>query len=130
MESSEPSVSGLKFSLLEPCELMGGGGGGGGPPLPTCICCPADAPLEDDAALAADVVEEPRIDCSNCCMIDVLLRLETLKAMPPGTGDARYGAGVTRALALGALRVQRKTFHISRGYGAEMEPGYPGLPSP
>jgi hypothetical protein len=53
-------------------------------------------------------------------MIDVLLRLETLKAMSPGTGDAHHGAGVTRALALGAPGLQRKTFHISAGYGAEM----------
>jgi len=130
MESSDPRVSELKPWPLEPCELIGGGSGGGGSPLPTCICCPADAPLDDDAALAADVVEEPRIDCSNCCMIEVLLRLETLKAMSPGTGDAHQGAGVTRALALGALRFERKTFHISAGYSAEMRPSPLRLPLP
>jgi len=71
---------------------MAGGGGGGGEPLPTCISCPVDEPLDDDVALAADVVEELRIDCSSCCMIEELLRLETLKAISPGAGGRARSA--------------------------------------
>jgi hypothetical protein len=67
---------------------MGGGGGGGGPLLPTDgKPCPVDdAPDVEDVPLVA-VVVEPRNDCINCCMIDVLLRLETLKTVSPLTLD-------------------------------------------
>jgi hypothetical protein len=40
----------------------------------------------EDVPLVA-VVVEPRIDCSNCCMIEELLRLETLKTVSPLTLD-------------------------------------------
>jgi hypothetical protein len=45
-----------------------------------------DAPDVEDAPLV-DAVVGPRNDCINCCMIDVLLRLETLKTVSPLTLD-------------------------------------------
>jgi hypothetical protein len=54
--------------------------------------CPAESVLDvDDAPLVA-VVVELRIDCSSCCMIEELLRLETLKTVSPMTLNGAPGA--------------------------------------
>ena len=75
---------------------MAGGGGGGGPLLPTDgkSCPVVDAVDVDDAPLV-DVVEELRNDCINCCMIEVLLKLETLKTVSPLTGRRAVGGRET-----------------------------------
>jgi hypothetical protein len=49
----------------------------------------------EDVVLAA-VVVELRIDCSNCCMIEELLRLETLKTVSPLSLDGAPGAAGRR----------------------------------
>jgi hypothetical protein len=49
----------------------------------------------EDVPLVA-VVVELRNDCINCCMIEVLLRLETLKTVSPLSLDGAPGAAGRR----------------------------------
>ncbi len=113
-EISEDNVSALKLSPLEPCAFMGGGGGGGGPLPPTDgKPCPVDdAPDVDDVPLV-DAVVGARNDCINCCMIDVLLRLETLKTVSPLTLDGAPRAAERRRTPRRAQNHAKNIPHFS-----------------